>query len=80
MSMTATLHAPALSASNRPSGLLLALREALHRHRQREAALRLERQLAGMTEHTLRDIGMRRDQIADVVNAHRLGASVSLPL
>lgn len=79
MSMTMTTRAPALPL-DRPSRLMTGLRTLLVARRAQQAALRLERQLAGMSDHELQDIGLRRDQIGHVVNAHRLGASVSLPL
>lgn len=79
MSMTMTAHAPALPL-DRPTGLMAGVRALLMSRRAQQAALNLERQLAGMSDHQLQDIGLRRDQIGRVVNSCRLGASVSLPL
>lgn len=80
MAMTAT--APTILAPS--SSLLARMRTALETHMThraaRQSADRLAEQLTGMSDHALRDIGLRRDQIPDVVKAHLLRASVSLPL
>lgn len=80
MAMTAT--APTILAPS--SSLLARMRTALETRMMgraaRQSADRLAEQLTGMSDHALRDIGLRRDQIPDVVKAHLLRASVSLPL
>ncbi len=80
MAMTATA-----STTLAPSPSLLArMRTALETRMMgraaRQSADRLAEQLTSMSDHSLRDIGIRRDQIPDVIKAHQLRASVSLPL
>ena len=57
-----------------------ALRTRMANRAARRSADRLERQLMELSEHSLRDIGLKRHQIPDVVNEHLTRLSVSLPL
>ena len=80
MAMTAIAPTTVAPVANPLARLMMALQAHMMDRKARQSAKRLEQQLAGMSEHSLRDIGLRRDQIPDVLKAHLTRASVSLPL
>lgn len=80
MAMTATASATLAPSASLLDRMRTALETRLLGRAARQSADRLAEQLTSMSDHALRDIGLRRDQIPDVVKAHLLRASVSLPL
>lgn len=80
MAMTATAPTTLAPTTSRLARTMDALRTRMTNRAARRSADRLERQLMELSEHALRDIGLQRHQIPDVVNEHLTRLSVSLPL